>query len=177
MVINNSGQSSFAGTIGGEYNFTHCTIANYWNSSFRQFPSVLLNDFALDENGEPAITNALNANFTNCIIYGNDDPELILEDVGSEFNYKFTNCLIRINPNLIGTGNYQINDPTFYEGIVINVDPDFEDPFENLLRIGEDSGANGLALPLMPAGLDILQNNRDTNNPDAGAYESTVFED
>ncbi len=34
VVINNSGQSSFAGTIGGKYNFTHCTITNYWNNSF-----------------------------------------------------------------------------------------------------------------------------------------------
>ena len=40
VVINNSGQSSFAGTFGGKYNFTHCTIANYWNGS-RQFPSFL----------------------------------------------------------------------------------------------------------------------------------------
>ena len=50
LVINNSGQSSFAGTLGGKYNFTHCTIANYWNSSFRQYPSLLLNDFAVGEN-------------------------------------------------------------------------------------------------------------------------------
>lgn len=45
VVINNSGQSSFAGTFGGKYNFTHSTLANYWNTSFRQFPSVLLNNF------------------------------------------------------------------------------------------------------------------------------------
>ena len=45
IVINNSGLASFAGTLGGKYNFTHCTIANYWDGSFRQFPSVLLNNF------------------------------------------------------------------------------------------------------------------------------------
>src|SRR5690606_9653960 len=37
VVLNNAGQAAFAGTYGGSYNFTHCTIANYWSSSFRQF--------------------------------------------------------------------------------------------------------------------------------------------
>ena len=178
VVINNSGQSSFAGTLGGKYNFTHCTIANYWNSSFRQFPSLLLNDFVTDENGTPAFTNELDAEFTNCIIYGNDNPELLIEDAGSMFEFKFTNCLIRFdNDNLEGTGNYMFGDTTRYDSIIRNVDPDFEDPFENLMRIGEDSGANGLALPLMPAGTDLLNTNRDTTNPDAGAYESINFDE
>ena len=35
IVINNIGLSSFAGTVGGNYNVTHSTIANYWTSSFR----------------------------------------------------------------------------------------------------------------------------------------------
>ena len=107
VVINNSGQSSFAGTLGGKYNFTHCTIANYWNNSFRQFPALLLNDFVLDENGN-AVTNALTeANFNNCIVYGNDNPEFLLENEGDVFNFKFTNCLLRFNnENLEGSGNY-----------------------------------------------------------------------
>ena len=68
LVINNSGQSSFAGTFGGKYNFTHCTIANYWSNSFRQFPSVLLNNFLVDENNDTQTNNLDAANFNNCII-------------------------------------------------------------------------------------------------------------
>ncbi|WP_243472290.1 right-handed parallel beta-helix repeat-containing protein [Winogradskyella sp. MH6] len=177
VVINNSGQSSFAGTLGGKYNFTHCTIANYWNSSFRQYPSLLLNDFTVDENNT-IFTNTTEADFTNCIIYGNDNPELLLENEGTDFNFKFTHCLIRFNnENLEGTGNYIFSDTMRYDGIIFNVDPNFEDPFENLMRIGEDSGADSLALPLIPAGTDILNTNRDVTNPDAGAYESVVFEE
>lgn len=176
VVINNSGQSSFAGTLGGKYNFVHCTIANYWNSSFRQFPSVLLNDFVVDENNTVFTNSLTEANFTNCIIYGNDDPEILLDDQGPVFNYKFTNCLIRLDSDLFGTGNYQTDDTTFYEGNLFNTDPEFQDPFENLMRIPEESGANGLALPLMPAGFDLLQNPRDNSSPDAGAYESSVFD-
>lgn len=178
VVVNNSGQSSFAGTLGGKYNFAHCTIANYWNNSFRQFPALLLNDFILDENGT-AITNDLTeANFINCIIYGNDNPEILLEDEGSVFNFKFTNCLIRFNnSNLEGTGNYIFNDITFYENNVFNLDPDFENPFENMMRIGADSGANGLANTDFNFLNDILGESRNVPEPDSGAYESVVFDE
>ena len=90
VVLNNSGVSSFAGTFGGNYNFTHSTIANYWSTSFRQFPALLLNNFIVDAENN-VFTNPLeSASFTNCIIYGNDNPELLLEKEPSEvFNFKF----------------------------------------------------------------------------------------
>lgn len=179
LVINNSGQSSFAGTFGGKYNFTHCTIANYWNSSFRQFPSLLLNDFVIDENGAPIVNpNGLEADFTNCIVYGNDNPEFILENEGSAFSYKFTNCLLRFdNDNLEGTGNYMFDDITFYDQNRFNDNPDFENPFENLMRIGADSGANGIANTDFNFLDDILGISRNVPEPDAGAYESVVFDE
>jgi hypothetical protein len=180
IVINNCGQSSFAGTIGGKYNVTHSTIANYWNSSFRQFPALLLNDYVEDAEGTIFTNDLTEANFNNCIIYGNDNPEIFLDDRGSTFNYKFTNCLIRFNDaNLEGTGNYNFDDLAFYDGNLFNEDPDFEDGFENLMRIGEDSGANGLALTSIANQVpnDILGNSRNVPEPDSGAYESVSFED
>jgi hypothetical protein len=178
VVINNCGQSSFAGTLGGKYNFTHSTLANYWNNSFRQFPTVLLNDFVLDENGMPIVNDLTEANFNNCIIYGNDNPEFLLENEGSVFSYKFTNCLLRFdNDNLEGTANYNFNDSTFYDGNLFNLDPDFEDPYMNLMRIGEDSGANGLANSNFSDFNDILDITRNVPEPDSGAYESIIFED
>ena len=179
VVINNSGQSSFAGTVGGKYNFTHCTIANYWNNSFRQFPSVLINDFIIDENGMPVTNDAtslVEANFNNCIIYGNDNPEFLLQQEGQVFNFKFTNCLLRFDNNLENTPNYMFGDGIFYEDNIFNVDPDFEDPFENLMRIGQDSGANGIGSTDFIIAMDILGETRNSP-PDAGAYISTTFED
>ena len=178
LVLNNSGQSSFAGTFGGKYNLTHCTIANYWTNSFRQFPSLLINDFVVDAENTVFTNDLIEANFTNCIVYGNDNPEFLLESQGSVFNFKFTNCLLRFsNSNLENTENYMFSDPQFYVGNIFNENPNFEGPFENLLRIGEDSPANGLALPLMPAGFDILNTPRNSTAPDAGAYESVSLED
>ncbi|MDP5082222.1 MAG: right-handed parallel beta-helix repeat-containing protein [Winogradskyella sp.] len=180
VVINNCGQSSFAGTVGGKYNFTHCTIANYWNSSFRQFPALLLNDYLEDAEGMTITNDLIEANFNNCIIYGNDNPEIFLDDRGSMFNYKFTNCLIRFSDtNLEGTGNYNFDNLAFYDGNSFNEDPDFEDALENLMRIGEDSGANGIGnldfISAVPN--DILGVSRSLVLPDSGAYESVPFED
>ena len=176
LVINNSGQSSFAGTLGGKYNFTHCTIANYWNSSFRDLPALLLNDFNQLEDGTVQLNDLTEANFNNCIIYGNDNPEFLLESAGSAsvFNFKFTNCLLRFNnSSLANTGLYQLSDPTFFENNVFNVDPEFKAPFENDLRICPNSGADGAANTLF-LGQDILGVNRDASSPDVGAYESLM---
>ena len=182
LVINNSGQSSFAGTLGGKYNFTHCTISNYWNNSFRQFPALLLNNFVLDEDNTALLADLTEANFNNCIIYGNDNPEFIIdeiEDAGVVFNFKFTNCLVRFpegNPNFSGP-NYDFNDSSKYEFMIFNQDPGFRNGIENDLIIGEESAANNQGntafSDLVP--LDILSIDR-TTSPDLGAYQHILFE-
>lgn len=181
VVINNSGQSSFAGTIGGKYNFTHCTIANYWNNGFRQFPSVLLNNFIVDADNTTILTDLTEANFNNCIIYGNDNPEILLDEIQDDtvaFNFKFTNCLIRFdNSNNTFTGaNYDFNDPTHYESVIFNQDPDFKDTESNQLIIGDNSAANnqGNTMFSNQVPFDILNVNR-TTTPDLGAYQHITF--
>ena len=179
LVINNAGQSAFAATFGGKYNITHSTIANYWNNSFRQFPALLINNFLIDADNVANLTDLTEANFNNCIIYGNDNPEFLLENEGEVFNYKFTNCLLRFdNNNLQGNGNYVFDDETFYVDNEFNQSPDFENPFENMMRIGENSGANGIGNSSFASQVpnDILGESR-TALPDAGAYQSIVFEE
>lgn len=182
LVINNSGQSSFAGTVGGTYNFTHCTLANYWNNSFRQFPSVLLNNYLTDENNIDQGNDLSEANFNNCIIFGNDNPEVILDEIsgtsGFEFNFKFTNCLIRFqNTNNNFTGdNYDFNNSDLYDSCIFNSDPDFKLPFENMLMIGDNSAANAVGNPAFIIASDILGTNR-TSPPDLGAYQHVTFDE
>lgn len=181
VVINSAGQSAFAGTYGGKYNFTHCTIANYWDYSFRQFPTLLLNNFVTDEDNTVFTNDLVEANFNNCIIYGNDNPELILdEENGSTFNFKFTNCLIRFedNNNNFSGPNYNFNDVNLYENVIFNQDPDFKEPFENMFIIGSDSGANGKGNTTFAnqVPFDILNINR-TASPDLGAYQHIIFEE
>ena len=181
LVINNSGQSSFAGTIGGKYNFTHCTIANYWNNSFRQFPSVLINNFLVDADNNIIVNDLLEANFNNCIIYGNDNPEFLIEKEGeTPINFKFTNCLIRFDNsnNSFTQPEYDFNDNSLYENVVFNEEPDFLDVDTNQLIIGENSAANnqGNSIFANQVPVDILNNDR-TFSPDIGAYQHIIFED
>ncbi|MGB5419110.1 hypothetical protein [Algibacter sp.] len=181
VVINNSGLSSFAGTLGGKYNFTHSTLVNYWNDGFRQFPAVLLNNFVLDEDNNATIADLTEANFNNCIIYGNDNPEILLdeiEDASAVYNFKFTNCLIRFedNSNNFTGANYNLNDTNKYEGNIFNLDPNFKDTELNDLIIGDDSAANGQGLSTFATQVpfDILNMNR-TSTPDIGAYQHITF--
>nr|WP_321230507.1 hypothetical protein [uncultured Psychroserpens sp.] len=177
VVINASGQSSFAGTLGGRYNFTHCTLANYWNNSFRQFPSVFLNNYVTDQNNMP-VGNDLFARFNNCIIFGNDNPEIGFDNISANlFDFKFANCLIRFQDssgNFSNDANYLTSNGDLYEECIFNSDPDFELPFENMLRIGADSAANGEASDDFIISPDILGEPR-TSPADIGAYNSTTF--
>lgn len=180
VVLNNAGQSSFAGTFGGRYNFTHCTIANYWNNA-RQFPALLLNNFIVDANGNTVVTDLSEANFSNCIIYGNDNPELLLDEVEEEtvsFNFKFTNCLIRFQDysNSLTGANYDFEDTMHYEGNIFNQSPDFYNPRENQLIIGEESAAinQGATSFATEVPTDLLNINR-TIAPDLGAYQHMTF--
>ena len=182
VVLNNAGQSAFAGTYGGTYNFIHSTIANYWSHSFRQFPALYLNNFLILED-DTVMTNPLTAaNFTNCIIYGNDNPEFLVEhEDGTALNFKFTNCLIRFQDtnNKFGSDpNYNFDNSALYENIVLNKDPDFQDISKNKLYIGQESAAinvigNNPFSNSVP--LDLLNVNR-TAMPDLGAYQHISFE-
>ena len=183
VVINNAGQSSFAGTLGGKYNFTHSTIVNYWDTGFRQFPAVLLNNYVLDEDNNATIADLTEANFNNCIIYGNDNPEILLDEIEDEavsFNFKFTNCLIRFedNNNNFTAPNYDLNDTNHYEGNIYNEEPNFKDTSLNRLIIGEASAAinKGLASFAIQVPVDILNTDR-TAAPDLGAYQHIIFSD
>lgn len=183
VVINNSGLSSFAGVIGGKYNFIHCTIANYWDTSFRQFPSLLINNFTVDEDENVIVTDLTEANFSNCIIYGDENIEILadeVEDDNVEFNFKFTNCLIRFNDynDSYEGPNYDFSNSDHYENILLNEDPNFKDPYLNHLIIGDesaaiDAGNIGYALRVPT---DILNVSR-ISSPDLGAYQHITFEE
>ncbi|WP_289046491.1 hypothetical protein [uncultured Olleya sp.] len=181
LVLNNAGQASFGATFGGKYNVTHSTIANYWNSSFRQFPALLINNFVIDEDNTAFVSDLTEANFSNCIIYGNDNPELLIdeiEDASIVFNFKFTNCLLQFqdSSNFFTSENYDFEDTTHYENMIFNDDPDFRDAFENDLMIGEDSAANGQGNTTFSTQVpnDLLGIDR-TASPDLGAYQHTGF--
>ncbi|UMB61801.1 hypothetical protein MHL31_06255 [Lutibacter sp. A80] len=184
LVINNSGQASLACTIGGTYNFTHATFTNFWNTSLRQYPSVLINNYYtyISNSGEQITeTKDLHAaNFTNCIIDGNSNIELILDKVeGSIFNYSFKNNLIKFNDynqSYKDIIQYDFENTNHYENNILNGNSDFKSTNSNQLIIGENSdaikNANLQGSALVP--YDILGELR-TSPSDIGAYQHINF--
>jgi len=176
LVINNVGQSSFAGTIGGNYSFTHATFANYWSSSFRQFPTVILNNYAVDGDNNTQTNPLESATFTNCIIYGSNSNELMLDQAqGEVFNFYFDHCLLRYENTSSNTGgNYDFQNSVLYNNLLRNANPLFENPSQNKLRIPNNSPAKSLGVVTGNLTHDILGIPRGAV-PDLGAYEGQDF--
>ncbi|WP_439132351.1 hypothetical protein [Polaribacter sp.] len=183
VVIGSAGQASLAATIGGTYNFTHSTFANFWNNGIRQLPAVLVNNFFAynDANGNEIIeTRNLNAaNFTNCIFDGSNNVEFILDKVdGSEFNYSINNCMIKFNDtddSFADNVEMDFANNTNYSNIILNGISNFRDSQNEDFIIGQDSDAINKAKNTIFS-FDILGIDR-TTNPDIGAYQHIIFEE
>jgi len=183
VVIGSAGQASLAATIGGTYNFTHATFANYWNNGLRQLPTVLINNFFSYTNdaGETIIEtrNLEEANFTNCIFDGNNNIEFVLDKVdgGGQFNYNVSNSMIKFtdtNDAYKDNAELDFTNTTFYQNNILNGKADFRDTQKNDYIIGDDSDAvNKAKSTSYPT--DILGIDRSTN-PDIGAYQHITFE-
>ena len=180
-MIGNAGFASFAATLGGEYNFTHTTFANYWNRGIRQLPAVLVNNYqdSTDENGQETrfVKDLIAANFTNCIFDGNSNIEFVLDKVeGSAFNYNVENSMLRFNDvNGAFSENVELdfNNPNYQDNI-LNGFPHFRNPQKNNFVIGQESDAIDKARPTLFS-IDLLGVDRSTN-PDMGAYQHIIFE-
>ena len=182
VVIGSAGQASLAATIGGTYNFTHSTFANFWNNGVRQLPAVLVNNFFVYENSSGQeiieIRDLIAANFTNCIFDGNNNIEFLLDKVeGSLFNYNIRNCMISfIDSNNSLSGNVEMNftnNPN-YKNIILNGLADFRNTQNEDFIIGENSaGINKAISSSFP--FDIFGVSR-TNSPDIGAYQHIIFD-
>ena len=161
-VISRCGQYAVACNIGGNYNFTHCTFANYWNYSNRNTPSILLNNYYEGADGNIYVRDLEEANFTNCIIEGSLSTEISFQEQElGQFNYNFDHCLIKLDP----TTN---TENSHYENSIINQAANFEDEYEGDFQLKENS-------PAIDAG-NITVNFNDINGntrniPDIGAYE------
>ncbi len=162
------GQYSAALLYGGDYNFKHCTFANYFSGS-RQTSAVMLNNyFAYQSEGQDIVdVRDFNAYFGNCILFGNLAEELNLDifDDGVS-DYTFENCLIKTGTN--------INNSHFIN-VIKNENPKFVDVYEtydyhlDTLSPVKDAGKLEIG---MEVPLDFDGNSRvDDNAPDLGAYE------
>lgn len=176
-VFGGAGNSSLYCNLGGNYSFTHTTIANYWVYGFRTGLALEIDNHTNDN-----VSDLIKADFINCIIDGNTVRELsLLVNDNKQFNYSFSNCLIKFKKGSDNTEQsplYDFEDTSHYNTIYLNQDADFKNTSENDLRISEMSFANGKAdldiSLLVP--LDILGIDRTTSS-DIGAYQMSENQD
>ena len=162
-------------SVGGNYDFRHCTFANFWTSTVRLEPSFVISNNLIisDADGNPVtfLGDLQNAYFGNCIVYGSNEEEIILSNNDQvAFNYKFDHCILKTT--------LEITDPLFYLDCQKNTDPLFVDQYENNYRIDTLSPAinigsieivNGSPVDIT---LDLDGNLRNSDEgPDLGSYE------
>ena len=174
IVINNCGEVSLACSYGGNYDFTHCTFANYWSSTNQT--CLLLDNY----DGSYPLENA---HFKNCIFYGSSNFSIKHLKENGTYNYLFENCLIKFfdfSNQYINNELYNFNGSNYINCIIaensVTNKPNFLNPNKNQFIIDEESIAKGTANFSYSSGTsDILNNSR--NNPsDMGAYNWTIFE-
>lgn len=177
-VIANCGYYATAIRVGGQYEFYHTTIANYWggySSRSRSTPSLSISDNVIvtdpDGSKHTYSGNLNKAFFANCIITGNiiSDNELEFSQMeGNVFNYRFSDCLLQL------TDTFNISNADHYANIIKGVDPRFIDQNElnfelDTLSPAKDAGSIEIG-NIFP--YDILNQSRVSDvAPDLGAYE------
>lgn len=171
IVINRAGLSSLACLYGGNYEFTHCTFNNNWQSS-QQAAVSLSNTLA---GATPETKDLTQATFNNCIVYGSNTNELSFDKkANSAFVYQFNNCLIKFSSTSTNP-DFQFNtDTQHYNAIVLNQDPKFYNASQNKFNIDTNSSAFAKGNQAYNIPIDIIGNTR-TSPPDLGAYQSMPF--
>lgn len=170
LVLANCGESAISILYGGEYDFRHVTIGNYWSRSARSTPSVFINNYFIT-GGTTYARDLKKAYFGNCIIYGNSQDELEFDlSTTSLTNYTFEKCFIRTRINLStdpGFISCTVNeDPKFMDKATHNLMPDTLSPVINAGSLGIIQNAP-FNLQTDIRGISRISD----DGPDLGAYE------
>ncbi|GAO31800.1 hypothetical protein [Geofilum rubicundum] len=152
------GSASVALTLGGNYEFYHCTIANYYRWSYRGIPALLLSNYFMNEEERPVIMDMESALFSNCIIYGSNENEIGLdfepkadrkdsEEDKKEFllNYKFEHSLIKTT-----FSDDALSNRNHFDNVIVNQNPSFMDFSAynyrlDTLSVAQDAGSTEIA--------------------------------
>lgn len=169
--ITNCGGYAVAIMGGGNSEFRHCTIANYWSFSTVQYPSLLLSNYIMYNDGSKTIFPLESSYFGNCIISGREFEQIEKDSTGGvSFLYNFDHCLLRTELNTANT--------SLFNACVVNKDVNFKDPWKgyfelDTLSAAKDAGwMNIIESSSYDLHKDLLGNLRDQDlAPDLGCFE------
>ena len=160
-LVSDCGQFTFYG-YGGAYNFTHCTFGGVGEFTHTN-PTFLFSNSNLYDADENYVRSlGLNATLTNCIVWGNQEEEIILDNGGKDlpFTSLFDNNIIKTKKPIDRFGN----------GNILNRDPKFRSPSQRDYTIDTLSSAylKGKAAILA---FDLRDTMRNPVSPTIGCYE------
>jgi hypothetical protein len=170
VVMNNCGNADVSILKGGNYNFTHCTLANYWDGTSSALSLSASNKY-VNETGQTE-NGALNLNIKNSILYTNKSNAVeFTPTAGQTFAYIIQNSLLKYaqtNAGFVFAGNPLIT------ASIINEDPiftEFNIAAMNLkLQLDSPAKNKGNSTVAATVPLDILKLSR-TSSPTLGAYQ------
>jgi len=172
----NCGQATVALVYGGNYEFVHCTLANYWGNYYsRKYPQLWLNNYYITTIAGSTTMVARDlerADFKNCIVYGSMSNEVWVDTSyygvvsPATMNFKFENSIVKIpNSTPLAAHRYVAvvrDDPKFVDVQKFSYLLDTLSPAKDIGRLDY-----GLLYPI-----DLKGESRVLDNlPDAGAYE------
>ncbi|HEY4150268.1 MAG TPA: choice-of-anchor Q domain-containing protein [Chitinophagaceae bacterium] len=166
-LVSNCGKN-VALTLGGNYQFTHCTIATISNDYIpHKDPVLYVSNYALQ--GTTLLTSNLVANFTNCIAWGAngivDDEVVVGQQGNTTFNVVFNNCLWKVknNPANVTANNIIANQDPLFDSL------DVQNRVYNF-RLKPNSPAINKGINTAVT-IDLDGNPRPVGLPDIGCYE------
>lgn len=171
---------------GGDYAFYHCTIANNGvPGTSRSDPSVLISNqfLSLERNTQSGQDeyvmrsgDLVNADFINCIVFGNFRHELqLVHNKTNLFNFQFDHCLLKVVPDSVDG-----DASSDFTSIVLNKDPKFVNDSDryhlnyslDTLSPAKDAGDLQLLLSHPELNMDLTGAARNMDGkPDLGAIE------
>jgi len=174
-VISNCGTNNLALLGGGDYEFIHCTFANYWTNGTRKDPLLVMTNYYEDLFGNEVYNKMDKAYFGNSIIYGTQDEEINFDfDEATGYDYLFDHCILRTETVFDESFVNNISQPEPFlivDGVTQN--SLFKEPSEFNFDIPEYSLAKDIGSSVIASSLlqDIRENDRNDGTPDIGAYE------
>ena len=140
-LFGNSAQYSALFSIGGSLNFNHCTFGDFWSGQ-RNSALFSFTDY-YTYNNTIQYRPFMQADFQNCLIYGNNDNELVMDTLDRNIGgqapvFSFTNCIIKTDTT--------IANPSYFTNCFTNQDPLFDDAYSWDYHLPASSPAVGKAI-------------------------------
>ncbi|HUH73322.1 MAG TPA: hypothetical protein VLZ75_02840 [Chitinophagales bacterium] len=163
VLIHDIGRNAFTGVLGGEYEVNHCTFYLRPSSFFdHKQPTVYLSDYHIYNTESPAIVAELKAVFTNTVVAGAAEEELIFDPMDVQrVTSTIENCALKTKE---GIPSYITSNNNLF-----NLDFGFENPLKADFHLKETSVLIGKGKDIQVL-YDIEGKSR-KSPPDIGVYE------